>query len=164
MVSELLALREIDFDLDLVGFNVDDLAKLLDPDGQDGLTDPDDIPEPHDKAITQPGDLWVLGDHRLLCGDSSNSEDIDRLLDGGKVDLVNTDPPYNVRVEPRNNAIAAGLSSVQATHHQGLDLARHPEKLKQPRSSHFSRWLFTLLVSPMERLSYESGTHAILLT
>jgi len=132
LVSELLALREIDFDLDLVGFSVDDLAKLLDPDGQDGLTDPDDIPEPPDKAITQPGDLWVLGDHRLLCGDSSNSEDIDRLLDGGKVDLVNTDPPYNVRVEPRsNNAIAAGLSSFQATHHQGLDLARHPEKSKK---------------------------------
>jgi DNA modification methylase len=97
-----------------------------------GLTDPDAIPEPPDKAITRPGDLWLLGGHRVLCGDSSKPEDVDRLLDGAKVHLVNTDPPYNVKVEPRsNNAIAAGLSSFEgATHHQGLDLARHPEKSK----------------------------------
>lgn len=59
-------------------------------------------------------------------------EDVDRLLDGATIHLVNTDPPYNVKVEPRsNNAIAAGLSSFQGTsHHQGLDLARHPEKSK----------------------------------
>ena len=57
------------------------------------------------------GDLWILGDHRLLCGDSSKPEDVDRLLDGATIHLVNTDPPYNVKVEPRsNNAIAAGLS------------------------------------------------------
>ena len=72
----------------------------------------------------------MLGKHRLLCGDSSKPEDVDRLLDGASIHLVNTDPPYNVKVEPRsNNAIAAGLSSFQGnTHHQGLDLARHPEK------------------------------------
>ena len=69
------------------------------------------MPEPPDEAITQPGDLWILGDHRLLCGDSSKPEDVDRLLDGATIHLVNTDPPYNVKVEPRsNNAIAAGLS------------------------------------------------------
>jgi DNA modification methylase len=101
----------------------------------DGLVDPDDIPLPPDEAITKPGDLWVLGNHRLLCGDSSKPEDVDRLLDGQPVHLINTDPPYNVKVEPRsNNAIAAGLSSFQATnakpmtHHQTGDLARHPEK------------------------------------
>jgi DNA modification methylase len=97
-----------------------------------GLTDPDSIPAPPDEPITKPGDLWILGNHRLLCGDSGKSEDLDRLLDGTTIDLVNTDPPYNVRVEPRsNNAIAAGLSSFQGTtHHQGLDLARHPDKAK----------------------------------
>src|SRR5262249_54934809 len=68
----------------------------------------------------------------LLCGDSGQREDVDRLLDGASVHLVNTDPPYNVKVEPRsNNAIAAGLSSFTGTtHHQGLDLARHPAKAK----------------------------------
>jgi DNA modification methylase len=96
-----------------------------------GQTDPDDIPEPPDEPITRRGDLWILGDHRLLCGDSSDPEDVDRLLDGATIHLVNTDPPYNVCVEPRsNNAIAAGLSSFEITHHQGLDLARHPDKAK----------------------------------
>jgi DNA modification methylase len=74
--------------------------------------DPDEIPAPPDEPVTQPGDLWILGDHRLLCGDSSKAEDVDRLLDGAKIQLVNTDPPYNVKVEPRsNNAFVAGQTS-----------------------------------------------------
>ncbi len=129
---ELADLQTANFDLGLLGFDADDLAKLLDPDGKQGLCDPDDVPAPPDEATTQPGDLWILGDHRLLCGDSANADDVDRLLDGATIHLVSTDPPYNVKVEPRsNNAIAAGLSSFQGTtHHQGLDLARHPEKSK----------------------------------
>jgi DNA modification methylase len=128
---ELKGLEEMQFDLSLLGFDQEDLAQLMSGDITAGLTDPDAIPEPPDAAITQPGDLWVLGDHRLLCGDSSRPEDVDRLLDGAKIQLVNTDPPYNVKVEPRsNNAIAAGLSSFQAMNHQQADLARHPEKAK----------------------------------
>jgi DNA modification methylase len=112
---ELMALQQEGFDLDLTGFSADDLMKLLETPPADGLTDPDDIPEPPDEPITQPGDLWILGNHRLLCGDSSKPEDVDRLLAGAPIHLVNTDPPYNVRVEPRSaNAIAAGLSSFQA--------------------------------------------------
>jgi len=155
---ELGELQSCNYDLGLLGFDQEELAKLLDPGVQDGLTDPDDVPEPPDDAITQPGDLWILGDHRLLCGDSSNAEDVDRLLDGANIHLVSTDPPYNVKVEPRsNNAIAAGLSSFSNDaaakklkagqgnasfdiargktkagneHHQKFDLARHPEKAK----------------------------------
>ena len=130
---ELAGLQEMDFDLNLLGFDPDELARLLDPDLQDGLTDPDEVPEPPDEAVTQPGDLWILGNHRLLCGDSANSEHVDRLLDGVVIHLVNSDPPYNVRVEPRsNNAIAAGNSSFSATnkHHQKFDLKRHPGKAK----------------------------------
>ena len=112
---ELADLQAMDVDLGLLGFDQDELAKLLNPDGTPGLTDPDDIPEPPDKAITQPGDLWILGEHRLLCGNSGKAEDVDRLLDGAPIHLVNTDPPYNVKVEPRsNNAIAAGNSSFPA--------------------------------------------------
>jgi len=108
-----------------------ELTRFPEPDIVVGQTDPDDIPEPPDEPITRTGDLWILGSHRLLCGDSSKPEDVDRLLDGSTIHLVNTDPPYNVRVEPRsNNAIAAGLSSFETTHHQGLDLTRHPEKAK----------------------------------
>lgn len=98
--------------------------------GQPGEIIEDQIPDPPDEAVTKAGDLIVLGNHRLLCGDSANAADVDRLLDGAEIHLVNTDPPYNVRVEPRsNNAIAAGLSSFQGTtHHQGLDVSRHPGK------------------------------------
>ena len=125
-------LKDANFDLGLLGFDADELAEIMDPGVRDGLTDPDDVPAPPDAAITQPGDLWILGDHRLLCGDSSSPQDLDRLLDGQPIHLVNMDPPYNVKVEPRsNNAIAAGLSSFQGTtHHQSMDVARHPEKAK----------------------------------
>jgi len=127
LAIELDALRSIDVDLASLGFDADELAKIFAGDMKDGLTDPDDVPSPPDAATTQPGDLWVLGDHRLLCGDSSSVADLDRLLDGKPIHLVNTDPPYNVKVEPRsNNAIAAGLSSFEATHHQKFDKARNP--------------------------------------
>lgn len=134
LAGELADLKGLDFDLGLLAFSEDDLAKFLDGGVTDGLVDPDDIPEHPDEAITQPGDLWILGNHRLLCGDSSSPRDVDRLLDGATIHLVNTDPPYNVKVEPRsNNAIAAGNSSFAApakkrTHHQSLDLARFPGK------------------------------------
>jgi DNA modification methylase len=109
-----------------------ELTRFPEPQMVEGLTDPDAVPEPPDEPVTRPGDLWLLGAHRLLCADSSKPEDVGRLLDGATIHLANTDPPYNVNLEPRsNNAIAAGLSSFQGTkHHQGLDLARHPEKAK----------------------------------
>ena len=151
---ELADLKGVDFDLSLLGFSAEDLAAIMAPAGNEGLTDPDDIPAPPDAATTVPGDIWVLGNHRLMCGDSSKPEDLDRLLDGQPIHLVNTDPPYNVKVEPRsNNAIAAGSTSFSRredlqcersqsergrkdrerlarknTHHQSMDLARHPEK------------------------------------
>ncbi len=109
------------------------LAELVPAQHRVGNADPDDIPAPPDEATTRPGDLWLLGEHRLLCGDAGSEDDLDRLLQGQTVALLVTDPPYNVKVEPRsNNAIAAGLSSFRpsTTHHQALDLARHPEKAR----------------------------------
>ncbi|MEW6199150.1 MAG: DNA modification methylase [Planctomycetota bacterium] len=129
---ELKDLQAMDFNLDLLGFDAEALAKLLDPGVQGGQCDPDEVPAPPDEATTRPGDLYILGNHRLLCGDSGNAADVDRLLDGAPVHLVNTDPPYGVCVEPRsNNAIAAGLSSFGEpglTHHQGFDVARQGAK------------------------------------
>jgi hypothetical protein len=131
LALELAALQGLSFDLNLTGFAADELMRLLQPASQTGHTDPDFVPEPPDAPTTQPGDLWRLGPHRLLCGDSALPEAVDRLLDGAVVDLVHTDPPYNVKVEPRsNNAIAAGLSSFGATHHQMLDVGRFPDKAK----------------------------------
>jgi len=139
LVTELSELKGIGFDLSVLGFSADELAGFFAPAGTEGLTDPDEVPEPPDEATTKPGDLWVLGNHRLLCGDSSSPKDVDRLLGGVPIHLVNTDPPYNVKVEPRsNNAIAAGLSSFSATQRkdasagdqQSADLHRYPEKSK----------------------------------
>ncbi|MBI1371810.1 MAG: chromosome partitioning protein ParB, partial [Phycisphaera sp.] len=136
---ELTDLREGGFDMEVLAFDDDELAKLLSEAAgvTEGLTDADAVPEPPDDPITQPGDIWLLGDprngHRLMCGDSSSAGDLDRLLDGATIDLVNMDPPYNVKVEPRsNNAIAAGNSSFpkaeSRTHHQSFDVARQGEK------------------------------------
>jgi len=133
--GELLGLQDAGFDLSLLGWGQADMAVLLAPIGNEGLVDPDDVPAPPDAATTRPGDLIVLGNHRLLCGDSSSAADLDRLLAGEKIHLCNTDPPYNVKVEPRsNNAIVAGLSSFalpgKADQHdqQSADLNRYPEK------------------------------------
>ncbi len=140
LVAELLALKDVDYDLDLVGFTPEDLARLFNGNSGEGLCDPDEVPDPPDEAVTRPGDLIIFGDsrtgkgHRLLCGDSAKVEDVDRLLEGEPIHLLNSDPPYNVRVEPRsNNAIAAGNSSFKAsgnkrTHHQSFDVARQGEK------------------------------------
>jgi len=128
LVQELIALQDAGFDLDLTGFSDEQLQELM-YEQTEGQTDPDAVPELPDEAITKAGDLWILGNHRLLCGDSAESADVDRLLAGAVIHLVNSDPPYGVKLEPRsNNAIAAGLSSFESSHHQKLDLERHPEK------------------------------------
>jgi DNA modification methylase len=134
LVQELAELEKMSFDLELLGFTPDELQELGSAEITPGLMDPDDIPEPPDAALTQRGDLWLLGEHRICCGDAGEPHDVDRLLAGSPVHLVHTDPPYNVRVEPRsNNAIAAGLSSFQAmSHHQKRDLGRHLEKSQPP--------------------------------
>jgi DNA modification methylase len=133
LAKELAELQDSDFDLDLLGFSENELNQLIDS-LTPGLTDPDEIPELPDEAITRPGDLWTCDDHRVLCGDASKTEDVDRLLNGAEIHLVHSDPPYNVRVEPRsNNAIAVGISSFQATHHQQFD--RH-RRSKTTRPTH----------------------------
>ena len=117
---ELSALKDLNFDLSLLGWEPDELAEVMAPPANPGLVDPDDVPAPPEAATTKPGDLWILGEHRLLCGDSSKAEDVDRLLGEQHIDLCNTDPPYNVRVEPRsNNAIAAGFTRGLPSPEQG---------------------------------------------
>jgi len=88
---ELKDLQWADYDLSLLGFGEEELAHLLDGDVAEGLTDPDHVPEPPDTPVTQRGDVWVLGNHRLMCGNSGSVEDLDRLLDGATIDLVNMD-------------------------------------------------------------------------
>ena len=97
---QLAALREEDFDLNLLGFDNDELLRLLESDlAAEGLTDPDAVPPAPPAPITQPGDLWLLGQHRLLCGDATQKSDIDKVLAGRQADMVFTDPPYSVSYE-----------------------------------------------------------------
>jgi len=81
-------------------FDQDDLNEILNVtelDPEEGNTDPDDVPEALEEPTTKPGDLWILGNHRLLCGDSTNPQHVERLMDGKKAGMVFTDPPYGVK-------------------------------------------------------------------
>ena len=100
LALELGDLKDEGFDLSLTGFNDDELAKLrIGIEGVvEGLTDDDEAPEVQERAITVPGDLWLLGNHRLLCGDSTSISDLEKLTAGQLVDMWLTDPPYNVAV------------------------------------------------------------------
>jgi len=127
---ELGELEALNIDMSILGFSPEELAKFMHPEPKEGLTDPDEIPAPPDEAVTQRGDIWQLGEHRLMCGDSESAEDVDRLLGGAVIDLCHQDPPYNVAVEPRsNNARAAGSNALplvakKKVHLQGFDDAR----------------------------------------
>jgi DNA modification methylase len=95
---ELASLQDEDFDLSLTGFDADALAELMAGDEADaeGQTDDDAVPEVTETPISRPGDVWVLGSHRLLCGDATMAQSYERLLQGESADMVFSDPPYNV--------------------------------------------------------------------
>lgn len=97
---ELLDLKGLDFDLDILGFDEAELAELMQPPAGEGLTDPDEVPAAPEKPVTVPGDLWILGKHRLLCGDATNPQHVERLLGGVLPGLMVTDPPYGVEYDP----------------------------------------------------------------
>ena len=92
-------LHEAGFDLGLLGFDAQFLDGLMAPDGTEGLTDPDEAPPVADEPVSVLGDVWVLGDHRIMCGDSTSIEAVERLCNRAKVDVLITDPPYNVAYE-----------------------------------------------------------------
>ncbi|QZA80840.1 site-specific DNA-methyltransferase [Deefgea piscis] len=96
---ELGALRDFEFDLSLIGFDEEDLARFLPELLNEGLCDEDDAPELPEEPCSKPGDLWILGPHRVLCGDSTNLDHVAQLMDGYLADLIVTDPPYNVAYE-----------------------------------------------------------------
>ena len=92
---EIKELEAKDFKLDLLGFNDEQLNDLLFEEKQ-GLTDEDEVPEAPEEPISKLGDIWKLGNHRVMCGDSTKSEDFDKLMQNEKANVVYTDPPYNI--------------------------------------------------------------------
>jgi site-specific DNA-methyltransferase (adenine-specific) len=100
LTIELNELLEDKFSLELLGFDADELNALLNPiEVTDGLTDEDEVPEPPPEPVTKLGDVWILGNHRLMCGDSTQIDQLEKLCNGRQVDMWLTDPPYNVAYE-----------------------------------------------------------------
>jgi DNA modification methylase len=98
LAEELAWLRGESFDLDLIGFDATEIERLLAlADGKAGSADAEDeVPEPPEDPVSRPGDLWLLGNHRLLCGDATVLADVERVLAGELADMTFCDPPYNV--------------------------------------------------------------------
>ena len=101
--AELELLKTEDFNIDLLGFSDEELNLLLNNEKVEGNTDPDEIPAPPADPITKPGDLWILGNHKLLCGDSTSIDSVNRLMGGEQANLLLTDPPYNVAYEGKTD-------------------------------------------------------------
>ena len=93
---ELAELQEAGFDLELTGFSEDEWNELIGGDDNVGLTDDDAVPEVTEDAVTKPGDVWLLGEHKVICGDATKAEDYKALLGDELADMTVTDPPYNV--------------------------------------------------------------------
>ena len=98
LALELKELEDMGYDLELTGFSLDEIEALTPIEIQEGLTDEDEVPELPEQPVTVLGDVWVLGKHRLMCGDSTSIDAIQKLTEGQAPDFVFTDPPYGVAV------------------------------------------------------------------
>lgn len=137
VLPELLAsLQELDFDLSSIGFDADDLDKLMPEEIEPGLTDDDAVPE-NVETRCKPGDLWILGNHRLLCGDSTNVQHVERLMNGQKADMVFTDPPYGV----------------------GYKYNSHDDDVTKEQHAQFSKDLINLALSISDRFIITPGCY-----
>ena len=96
LTLELEELKLEGFDVELTGFSLDEIAALSPEEIPAGLTDEDYVPEVQPDPVSKLGDVWVLGKHRVMCGDSTSIDAVEVLMDGGKADMVFTDPPYNI--------------------------------------------------------------------
>lgn len=108
LALEVKDLDELNFDLDLIGFSDDELSTLLEPERVEGLTDEDAVPEPPDEPVSVLGDIWQLGNHRLMCGSSTDLAAVEKLLNGQEPNTMITDPPYGVSYEADWRAEAKG--------------------------------------------------------
>jgi DNA modification methylase len=107
---ELDALGVDGFDLELTGFSLDEIADLQIEEVPEGLTDEDAVPDAPEDPVTVEGDVWVLGNHRLHCGDSTSIDAVEKLMDGQKADMVFTDPPYGINEKGDRSGRNTGLA------------------------------------------------------
>lgn len=179
LTLELQDLKAEDFNLDLLGFEADELNALLNPIKEtEGLTDEDAVPEVPEEPKTKPGDIYQLGRHRLMCGDSTSIDAVEKLMDGQLADMVITDPPYGIGYEyadhkdDNNEANAQLVWDVFALHQCGkvwtpglMNLARDIERFGKTKVAVWhkkfaaagngiggaSTWEPILIVEPQEK-------------
>lgn len=108
LMLEVADLKDAGYDLGLTGFSLDEL-EALNPEVVEGLTDEDAVPDVPEEPITKLGDIYQLGNHRLMCGDSTSIDAVDKLMDGESVDMVYTDPPYGISIVTRNKVGGGGF-------------------------------------------------------
>lgn len=122
LAIELQGLIDLDFDVELTGFSLAEVDLVLDEAGDSDPNGPDApedlVPQVSGEAVSRTGDVWLLGRHRLLCGDARRSEDLALLLQGEQADMLFTDPPYNVKIDGN----VCGLGSIK--HREGLYVVR----------------------------------------
>lgn len=123
---ELEALQAINFDIEIIGFDANELAAIFNP-GTGGKQDPDVVPDVPTNPASLPGDLWILGDHRLVCGDATDAADVDSVLDGSVPLLMVTDPPYGVNYDP-------------SWRNEGLDSWKAPRALGKVQNDDRADW------------------------
>jgi DNA modification methylase len=127
-------LTDADYDMELTGIEEDEISRILDELNADEPRDDDDvIPPTPEKPTSKIGDLWLLGEHRVLCGDATKAEDVERLMDGKKADMVFTDPPYGIDYLPTSGLKRLGRLASDK---------KYPEGYKA-----FSEWLESVLSS-----------------
>ena len=105
LALEMNGLDQEGFDLSLLGFDDNDLATIL-AEETEGLTDPDEVPNVPDDPVSKEGDVWILGKHRLMCGDSTSIDAVDKLMLGVKPDLIHTDPPYGMNAVSKSGVLS----------------------------------------------------------
>ena len=137
---EMERLGELNFDVELLGFDDDFLSSLLEEEPSEGLTDEDAVPELPETPTTVEGDVWVLGNHRLMCGDSTSIDAVDKLMDGHKADMVFTDPPYGISEKGDRTGRNTGLAKnhnfadfIDDSTQYAVDAYNLCESLKIPR-------------------------------
>lgn len=154
---ELDDLSELNFDLGLTGFNADEIAQITATGVAEGLTDEDDAPDLPEDPTSVAGDVWLCGQHRVMCGDSTDIESIEKLLNGNKVDILFTDPPYNVSFNGRSGRhdVIENDNLSEEAFSNFIDEMISAVKIVQPKAYYiWCNWKFYSILQ--EKMSYKA--------
>ena len=124
LTLELKGLDDEGFDLEMLGFDADELANLLEPEQLEGNTDEDAVPELPETPVTVEGDIWLMGKHRLMCGDSTSIDAVEKLMDGIRANAVFTDPPYGIGLDKEGQTIGKSQKYGAVLNDANTDVAK----------------------------------------